>query len=116
MRNFWAILFIVCLTVVHGLIVIGVTLSLPLVLIYPSTRAFYLPGIGLLLVSWMLFSDCPLTTIERKARDYFRWPQLNDDFISHHVSALTGLKISQRAHRFAERAYLVLVIAIIIAR
>lgn len=116
MRTAWAVLFVVLLTVLHGLIVVGATLSLPLILMYPWTRTYYLMGIGILLVSWALFADCPLTTIDRKVRAYLRWPQLKEDFTAHYLSMLTGLRVSQRAHRYVERAYLLIVIAIILAR
>lgn len=116
MRNFWAILFMVALTVVHGCIVVLAMLSLPLVLIYPWTRMYYMIGIGILLMTWVLFTDCPLTTVDRRIRSYLQWPQLKEDFTSHYLTALTGLRVYKQTHRIAERVYLALVIVIILFR
>ncbi|HUO75517.1 MAG TPA: DUF2784 family protein [Candidatus Paceibacterota bacterium] len=116
MRNTGTTIFFLVVTTLHMLIVIGGTLSLPLVLIYPGTRPFVLIGIIVLLSSWALFTDCPLTTLERRVRDRLRWPQLKGDFFSFYFSKITGLHFPQVVHRYAERVYLMLVIAIIIIR
>ncbi len=105
---------VMALTVVHGLIVIGSTLSLPVVLMFPATKPYYLAGIGIVLFTWFIFSDCPLTMIDERIRARLSWQKLDGDFVMYHLARLTGLRISHRAKVRVERVYLALVLAVIL--
>ncbi|HTP57160.1 MAG TPA: DUF2784 family protein [Candidatus Paceibacterota bacterium] len=116
LKKFLTILLVAALSIVHGIIVLGGTISLPMVLIYPNTMVFYFAGIAVLLVTWALFSDCPLTVAEQKLRRRIHWPNMNGDFTQHYLGALTGIRLPEKVHAIVERVYLVAVLIIILLR
>ena len=117
LKKFLTILMVAALTIVHGMIVLGSTFSLPVVLIFPDTRLYYLAGIAVVLVSWALFANCPLTIAEQKLRARIHWPQLmKGDFITHHITSLLGVQVPIRTRAIVERVYLVAVLIVILLR
>jgi hypothetical protein len=116
-KKYMTILLVAVLTIVHGMIVLGSTFSLPVILMFPDTRLYYLAGIAVVLVSWALFSNCPLTVAEQKLRARIHWPQLiKEDFISHYLASLLRVQVPLRAKSIVERVYLVTVLVIILLR
>lgn len=114
MNKYWVAFLVALLAALHLLIVAGSTLSLPIVLLFPGTRWYFLAGIVIVLATWAISSTCPLTDIEKQLREKIKWPQLRGSFTSHYLEKVTGMQLPNI--HVAELVYLTLVIAVILLR
>ncbi len=106
----------VFVTLVHGIIVVGSIISLPMVLLFPGTRWYFFAGAVVVLLTWSLMSNCPLTLLDEGIRRRLGLKSVDGDFLTYYVQKFTGMRIDARKKHVAEKVYLVVVVLVILIR
>jgi hypothetical protein len=99
----------------HVAVVASMLIALPAAILWPRTQPYIVIGIVIAAASWVVWQgNCPLTLWERRLRELLQRPVLSDDFTTHHLHRLSGIRISRRAHTIFHYSYLVTIVAVII--
>lgn len=93
--------------------------SLPAVLFWPGTQGFVFWALIVMVGSWALWRDCPLTAWERNLRARFDpagFYDHSEGFLSRYLARITGLRLSGSGARTLNYAWTAIVLLAIIIR
>jgi hypothetical protein len=104
------------LAAVHAVWGVGAAASFPAVIVWPNIQAYVFWPFVVMVSSWVVLKECPLTSAERWLRS--KWdPERRfggEGFVAHYFGKLTGVHIPHEVARRISYAYATAVILLIV--